>query len=178
MNRQLLIIFGFILFLNSCKQSQPNETKASETNEGGEVVELNSVVDSYFESDSLVIILKSELEKIALNPEFEIHKESTPNKHVDNLIDTIITRTFKNTKLTSYKTINEEWFYEAKIENTDFELNDFIKVGTKKDVIEKHLAIEIKNDSLRISNSEQTSAFLLIFESGVLKLIEYEGYMD
>ena len=143
-----------------------------------ETSESNSVTESYIENDSLVIVLKSELEKIALNKKFTIEKKPIQNRHVDNLVDTIITRTFENTKLTSYKATTEEWIYKAKIENSEFELNDFIKVGTKKYVVEKSLAKGIQNDTLKIGNLEQTSVFNLIFESGILKLIEYEGYVD
>ena len=143
-----------------------------------ETSESNSVAESYIENDSLVIVLKSELEKIALNEKFAIEKKPTQNRHVDNLVDTIITRTFEKTKLTSYKTTSEEWIYKAKIENSEFELNDFIKVGTKKYVVEKSLAKGIQNDTLKIGNLEQTSVFNLIFESGILKLIEYDGYVD
>ena len=143
-----------------------------------ETSESNSVAESYIENDSLLIMLKSELEKIALNEKFTIEKKPIQNRHVDNLVDTIITRTFENTKLTSYKATTEEWIYKAKIENSEFELNDFIKVGTKKYVVEKSLAKGIQNDTLKIGNLEQTSVFNLIFESGILKLIEYDGYVD
>ena len=143
-----------------------------------ETSESNSVSESYVENDSLVILLKSELEKIAHNKKFSIEKKPIQNRHVDNLVDTIVTRTFENTKLTSYKSTSEEWIYNAKIENSEFELNDFIKVGTKKYVVEKSLAKGIQNDTLKIGNLEQTSVFNLIFESGILKLIEYDGYVD
>ncbi|QTE21803.1 hypothetical protein [Polaribacter cellanae] len=143
-----------------------------------ETSEPNSVAESYIENDSLVIVLKSELEKIALNKNFTIEKKPIQNRHVDNLVDTIITRTFENTKFTSYKATNEEWIYKAKIENSEFALNDFIKVGTKKYVVEKSLAKEIQNGILKIGNLEQTSVFNLIFKFGILKLIEYDGYVD
>jgi len=183
MTKPLLItIIGILISLNSCKQTEPKKIEESETKEitetKKETTESNSVEESYVENDSLVIALKSELEKIALSKKFTIEKKPIQNRHVDNLVDTIITRTFENTELTSYKTASEEWIYKAKIENSEFELNNFIKVGTKKYVVEKSLAKGIKNDTLTIGNLEQTSVFNLIFESGILKLIEYDGYVD
>ena len=78
----------------------------------------------------------------------------------------------------SIKPESEEQIYKAKIGDTDFELNEFIKIGTKKYVVEKSLAKGINNDTLKIGNIEQTSVFNLIFESGILKSIEYDGYLD
>ena len=182
MTKQLLIIIGILISLNSCKQTESKKMDESEVKDVVEIEketsESNSVAESYIENDSLVIVLKSELEKIALNEKFTIEKKPIQNRHVDNLVDTIITRTFENTKLTSYKATTQEWIYKAKIENSEFELNHFIKVGTKKYVVEKSLAKGIQNDTLKIGNLEQTSVFNLIFESGILKLIEYDGYVD
>ena len=182
MTKQLLIIIGILISLNSCKQTESKKIDESEVKDvvetEKETSEPNSVAESYIENDSLVIVLKSELEKIALNKKFTIEKKPIQNRHVDNVVDTIITRVFENTKLTSYKATNEEWIYKAKIKNSEFELNDFIKVGTKKYVVEKSLAKGIQNDILKIGNLEQTSVFNLIFKSGILKLIEYDGYVD
>ncbi|WKB82928.1 hypothetical protein QYR09_07775 [Cellulophaga lytica] len=118
------------------------------------------------------------MEKIALDPKFEINRKPIKNRHVDNLVDTIVTKSYQSTELTSYKAESEEWVYKAKIGDADFELNDFIKVGTKKYVVEKSHAKRINNDILKIGNLEQTSVFNLIFESGILKSIEYDGYLD
>jgi len=178
----LIILIGILISLNSCIQTEPKKIEESEVKEivetKEEKAELTSAADSYIENDSLVIVLKSELEKIALNKKFTIEKKPIQNRHVDNLMDTIVTRTYKNTKLTSYKATNEEWIYKAKIENSEFELNDFIKVGTKKYVVEKSLGIGIHTDILKIGNLEKTSEFILRFASGNLKTIEFEGYVD
>lgn len=182
MTKQLLFIIGILILLNSCKQTESKKMEESEVKEvvetKKETNEPTTVAESYIENDSLVIVLKSELEKIALNKKFTIEKKPIQNRHVDNLIDTIVTRTYENTKLTSYKATSKEWIYRAKIENSEFTLNNFIKVGTKKYVVEKSLAKGIQNDTLRIGNLEQTSVFNLIFEPGILKLIEYDGYVD
>lgn len=186
MKKQKLVIFGILNFLISCKQS---ESKKATESENEKIVEIKTeeekvesestyVAEPYFENDSLTYALKSNLEKIALDPKFEISKKPIKNRHVDNLVDTIVIRTYKNTELTSYKAESEEWVYKAKIGDADFELNEFIKLGTKEYVIEKSLAKRINNDTLKIGNLEQTSVFNLIFESGILKLIEYDGYLD
>ncbi|MGR7812107.1 hypothetical protein [Lacinutrix undariae] len=178
----IIIIIGILISLNSCKQTESKKMVESEVKEvvetKTETSKSNSVTELYIENDSLVIELMSELERIALNEKFAVEKKPIKNKHVENLVDTIITRTFENTKLTSYKALNKEWIYKAKIENPEFELNDFVKVGTKKYVVEKSLAEGIQNDTLKIGNLEQTSVFNLIFENGILKMITYEGYID
>ncbi|MEP3209731.1 MAG: hypothetical protein ABJN95_11100 [Maribacter sp.] len=140
--------------------------------------ESTSAYDPYFENDSLISVLKSNLEKIALDSKFKVSKKPIKNRHVDDLMDTIITRTFNSTELTSYKAESEEWVNRAKIGDVDFELSDFIKIGAKEYVVEKSLAKGIHNDTLKIGNLEQTAIFSLIFESGTLKSIEYNGYMD
>ena len=191
MKKQTLTIFGILIFFISCKQVESKKIKESETKEIEEIeeiketkkeeksqTELISAVDLYFENDSITSSLKSNLEKIVLDPKFMISKKPIKNRHVDNLVDTIMTRSFKNTELTSYKAESEEWVYKAKIRDSDFELNDFIKIGTEEYIVEKSLSKGIHNDTLIIGNLEQTSIFNLIFESGILKSIEYEGYVD
>ncbi len=182
MKKHLQIIIGILILLNSCKQSESEKADEPEVKETQltkkERSESNSIKKSYIENDSLVIVLKSELEKIVLDEKFRIEKKPIQNRHVKNLIDTIVTRTFQSTKLTSYKAANKEWVCKAKIKNSEFKLNDFINVGTKKYVIEKSLAKGIQNDTLKIGNLEQTSVFNLIFESEILKQIEYDEYVD
>ena len=179
MKKQILITIGILILLNSCKQNESKKTEVKTTVESIKVTPENPVVsDSFLVNDSLVFVLASKLEKVALNKKFVVLKKPIKNRHVENLIDTIVTRTFENTKLESYKVPSEEWIYKAIIENSDFELNDFIKVGTKKYVVEKSLAIRIHTDILKIGNIEQTNVFILKFESGNLKIIEFDGYLD
>ncbi|RYH72152.1 hypothetical protein EVU94_13875 [Flavobacteriaceae bacterium 144Ye] len=186
MKKQTLILFGILNFLISCKQAESKKAPETENKKIAEIKteeekvesEWTYVAERYFENDSLTYALKSNLEKIAFDPKFEVSKKPIKNRHVDNLVDTIVTRTYKNTELTSYKAESEEWVYKAKIGDADFELNEFIKIGTKKYVVEKSLAKGINNDTLKIGNLEQTSVFNLMFESGILKSIEYDGYLD
>ncbi|WP_405250384.1 hypothetical protein [Dokdonia sp. Asnod3-C12] len=182
MIKQLLIIFGILFSLNSCEQ---NESRKIDDGRLKEVVktkvqtsDYKPVKVSYIENDSLVFSLKSKLEKIVRNKIFAIQKKPIQNRHVDNLVDTIITRTFDKTKIMSYRATDEEWVYYAKIVNSEFELNDFIKIGSNKNVLDKLLRQEILNDTVEIRNLEQTSIFKLIFQSKRLQLIEYNGYVD
>lgn len=185
MKQHILIIFGILNFLFSCKQAEskkntePKNKKIEKIKTKNKLEQESTYVPKpYFENDSLASILKTNLEKIALKQKFEISKRTTKNRHVDNLVDTIITLNYKNTELTSYKAVSEEWIYKAKIGDPDFELNDFIKIGTEKYVIEKSLAKKIISDTIKIGNLERTKVFSLIFHSGILKTIEYDGYMD
>ena len=182
MKKQFLIIIGILFLLNSCKQTESKEIKESEEKQivetKIETTELTSVADSYIDNDSLTEILLSELKNVALNSKFAIKKKPKQNRYADNLIDTIITRTFKKSNITSYKAVNKEILYNASIEDSDFELVDFIKVGTKKYVVEKSLATGIPTDILKIGNLEGTLEFSLKFELGILKKIEFEGYLD
>lgn len=182
MTKHLLIIIGILILLNSCKQTESRIDNVSEENDRvkieNDTTELNTIAESYIENDSLTNALKAELETMTSNPKFAIQKKPIQNNHIDDLMDTIITRTFKNTKITSYKAADKEWVYEATIENEEFVLNDFISVGTKKYVVEKSLAYGIHSDTLKIGNFEQTSLFYFIFKSGILKQIEYQGYVD
>ncbi|WP_405210557.1 hypothetical protein [Dokdonia sp. Asnod2-E02] len=79
-----------------------------------ETSESNSVAESYIENDSLVIVLKSELEKIALNEKFTIEKKPIQNRHVDNLVDTIITRLLKTQNLRLIKQQLKNGFIKLK----------------------------------------------------------------
>jgi hypothetical protein len=176
---QLLLFFSLLTLLFCCKKSDEQKKETPQSNsEGNLSIKLPSDDHPYIDDDSLATFLKSKLSKIALDSKFKIEKRLTDNRHVDNLKDTIITRTFENTVLTSYKGVDEEWIFEASIENKDFKLTDYIQVGSSKKVVEKSLGIVIPNDILTIGNLEQTSQFILKFESGYIKQIEYEGYFD
>jgi len=183
MTRQTLIILGVLIALVSCKLNESKKIKESATKKTQKIkekekVEVTTVVDPYFENDSLVSTLELNLEKISQDSKFSISKKTIKNRHVDNLMDTIVTRTFKNTELISYKAESEEWVYKAKILDTDFVLIDFLKIGTKQDIVEKSLGKKVLDDTLKIKNQEEISMFSLIFESRILKSIKYDGYLD
>ena len=190
LNRVLLLIVIF-LPLCSCKQVDSKNIETSkkiETSKPKEVVEVREekkeltkpkpLRESYLVNDSLIIDWIIGLERIVKNSKLEMSKKTIQNRHVDNLMDTIITRTYGKTKLISYKTVSKEWVYKASIEDSEVGLNKIIRVGNDITAIEKHLKFGIHTNLLRIKNIEQTSEFILKFESRELKRIEFKGYVD
>lgn len=179
MKKYIFFIFSVVILFYCCKQNDEQNTKSTQPiSKSTSSINVSSVEDLYIENDSLTTHLLSELNKIVLDSRFTIEKSLIENRHVDNLKDTIITRTYANTSIKSYKTVSEEWIIEASIENNDFKLNDFVAVGVGKKVVEKSFGITINTALLKIGNLEQTSQFILKFENGYLKKVEYEGYLD
>lgn len=185
MKRQILTSFLIIIFIASCKQKEtikeesiglkPNTELISETKKQIDEIEIPF---QYFENDSLLTEFKSDLEKIALNQKFDLKVELKTNTHDKKIIDTIKTLTFDKTKIYSYRATNWESIYEAKIENSDFIFLDSVKVGTKKESFEKLIKSKLQTDLIKIGNLEQTSVFFFKFENNMLKIIEYQGYVD
>lgn len=182
MTKPFLILLGILIFFNSCKENESLKTKSPGTEEFLEIKKEQSnqasIEESYIQNDSLTNVLINKLKNTSSNSRFIIDKKPIKNKHVENLIDTIITYSLKDTFITSYKTIDKEFICKAKIKSSDFELTDYIKVGTKKYVVEKSLAKGIIGNILKIGSSEGTLEFILKFEGGTLKTIEFEGFID
>lgn len=179
MRKYRFLTFCFILIFYCCKQIDEQATKSVQPiSKSTTSINVASEEDLYIENDSLTTHLFSELNKIILDSRFKIEKSQIDNRHVDNLKDTLITRSFGNTSIKSYKTVSEEFIIEASIENSDFKLNDFVVVGVRKEVVEKAVGKLIEAGVLKIGNLEQTSQFILIFDNGYLKKVEYEGYVD
>jgi hypothetical protein len=185
MTKHLLTSIGILILVLSCKQT---ETKKAEIPEQKETVELKAEqekpieeipkLEQYFENDSLLILLESDLDKLTLNPKFDLKTKPKSNAHDQTITDTIKTLTFDKTKIYSYRATDWESIYEAKIENSDFKFLDSIRVGTKKVTFENLLKREFKMDLIKIGNLEQTSVFIFNFENGLLRAINYEGYLD
>lgn len=179
MKKYLTFLTGVLVLLYSCKPNDEKKIKNTESNlENYLPVERMSVENLYFESDSLTEFLSAQLNEISSDSKFIIEKTLIENRHVDNLKDTVIKRTFENTTMTSYKGVDYEAVIEASIENSDFKLNDFIRVGISKEVVEKSLRIVIPNEILKIVNLEQTKQFSLKFQNGYIKKVEYQRYLD
>ncbi|WP_178984544.1 hypothetical protein [Winogradskyella helgolandensis] len=183
MKRQLP--FLMLILIVSCKQKEIQKAESIEVKPTMELkavpkkqIEEIVIPEQYFENDSLLTELESDLEKIALNPKFDIKVEPNSNTHDESVTDTIKTLTFDKTKIYSYRATNWESIYSAKIENSDFEFLDSIFVGIKKEKLENRIKTEFKTDLLKIGNLEQTSVFIFKFENGKLKFIEYQGYVD
>ena len=78
----------------------------------------------------------------------------------------------------SYKAVREEWIFEAKILNSEFEFTKSIKIGIDKKSFEKILKTKLNSDIVKVGNLEQTSVFIFKFENDSLKEMDYEGYVD
>ena len=169
----------------SCKQKETKKAEQIERKPTTELkaeteIKIEEVVtpEQYFENDSLLTQLESDLNKIVLNPKFDLKTEPKTNTHDETITDTIKTLTFDKTKIYSYRATNWESIYAAKIENSDFKFLNYISVGTKKATFENLMKTEFKTDLIKIGNLEQTSVFIFNFENGILKTIDYQGYVD
>ena len=185
MKNKILLLFGIIILLVSCKPKEAEKQLISKTKPTTELkiefVEKTVQVviqEQFVENDSLTRMLKKELEKIALNSNFDLKVEPRKNKYDEKIIDTIKTLTFGKTKIYSYRAPNWESIYAAKIENAEFIFFDSIKIGIQKSILEYQFKIELENDLIKIGNLEQTSVFTFTFENDKLKTIGYQGYVD
>jgi len=186
MKKHLPILIGLLIILTSCKQKESQKTADNHQKPTTEIkaeIEETPIPEQYIENDSILTELESDLYKIAYQPKLLVLKEPVRNRHTDPdviVMDTIITRSFDKTKIEFYKTLSEDedWIYKATIQNSDFKLLDSIRVGTKRDSFEKRIKTELQSDFIKIGNLEQTSVFVFKFEDGILKSIDYEGYLD
>ena len=171
--------------MTSCKQKESQKVEITEQKPTTELkaetensIKKAVIPEQFIENDSLVIRLKSDLDKIALNPKFDLKTEPKTNTYDETIIDTIKTLTFNKTKIYSYRATNWESIYAAKIKNSDFKLLDSIHIGTKKETFASRVKTKWITDLIKIGNLEQTSVFIFEFENGILKSIDYEGYVD
>ena len=185
MKKHLLTSILILILIISCKRKEAKKAESIEQKPTTELkaetkkqIEETNIPEQYFENDSLLTELESDLEKIALNPKFDLKAEPKANKHDIKVTDTIKTLTFDKTKINSYRATNWESIYSAKIGNSDFEFLDSINIGIKKENFENQIKTELKTDLIKIGNLEQTSVFIFKFENGKLKVIEYQGYVD
>ena len=185
MKRHILTSILFLFLIVSCKQK---ETKKAEQVEQKPTTELKaetekpnseiSIPEQYFENDILRTILESELDKLALNPIFDLKTEPRKNTHDQTITDTIKTRTFEMNEIYSYKYQNREWIYSAKIRSSEFKFLDSVKIGIKKQTLENILKSELESDLIKVGDLENTSVFIFTFENDTLKTIDYQGYVD
>ena len=185
MKRHLLTSIFVLILIVSCKQK---ETKKAESIDQKPTTELKAesknsieeidVPEQYFENDSLRNLLESELDKLALNPKFDLKAEPKINTHDKTITDTIKTRTFEKNKVYSYKYQNREWIYSANIRSSEFKFLDSVKIGIKKQTLENILKSELESDLIKIGDLENTSIFIFTFENDTLKTIDYQGYVD
>lgn len=182
MKKLILLSFGILILLISCKQKETEKLKISETKPTAklktEIVEEVIISEQFIQNDSLLSLLESDLNKLALNPKFELKIEPKTNPHDITITDTIKTLTFDKSKIYSYQATNWESIYNVEIGNSEFYFLDFLKVGIQKEALENKLKMELETNIIRIGNLEQTSVFTFQFENDILKKIFYTGYVD
>jgi len=177
MKKQLLLFTATVLLVIACQRKEKQNLQTSGEPQQKEI-EKAIVEEQYLQNDSLLNILDSDIQKLMGHPKFTIKKELVNNRHVDDLIDTIRVFKFGNTTMQSYKSTTEEWIFEAKILNPEFELSNSIKIGIRKEAFEKALNVKVHSDRLRITDAEELNAFIFSFKNDTLTEIEYEGYLD
>ena len=185
MKRQIITFVVILISIVSCKQNETSKVQITEQNptvesRAGNGIEDSAIVNSkqFVQNDSLQMQLYSDLEKLTGNHNFEVDKKPVINRHVENVVDTIITQKADNIELTSYKTASEEWVYKAVITNPDIKFSESIQVGMEKDVLGKILKKELNSDLIEVGNLERTSGFIFLFENDILREIKYDGYLD
>jgi len=185
MKRHLLTSIGILILLISCKQKETQKIEIPEQKpttelkaETEKIVEKTPIPEQYFESDSLRILLESDLEKLALNPKFDLKTEPRINTHNETITDTVKTQTFDKTKIYSYRAKDKEWIYAAKIRSSEFKFLEFIKIGVNKKTLENILKSELETDLIKIGDLENTSVFIFTFANDTLKTIDYQGWVD
>ena len=201
MRIQLLLIITIIITLASCRQK---ETKKTDNSGQKPTIELNdkvqkkddkiSIPEQYIENDSLLTILETDLENLALNSIFSLKAEPIINAHDETIMDTLKTLTYNKTNIYLYQAANWESIYKAKIENSEFKFLDSVAVGmTRKNIeifINHHISqvtkeeheegvkVTLKADVIKVGNLEQTSVFTFNFVNDTLKSVDYQGYVD
>jgi hypothetical protein len=185
MKRHLLTSIFVLILIVSCKQKETKKVESIEQKpttelkvESKKPIEEIAIPEQYFENDSLRNLLESELDKLALNPKFDLNAEPKINTHDQSITDTIKTRTFEKNKIYSYKYQNREWIYSAKIRSSEFMFLDSVKIGIKKQTLENIIKSELESDLIKIGDLENTSVFIFAFENDTLKTIDYQGYVD
>lgn len=171
------IYFTFLLLISCSQKGKENIDSAKQKNLVKKI-EKEVIQEQYIENDTLVAKMESDLNELVKKPEFTIEKELVNNRHVDNLIDTIKTFKFDRINIKSYKKVNEEWIFEAKILNSEFELSKSIKIGINKKDFEKIVKTKLNSNLVKVGDPEETSVFIFKFENYILKEIDYEGYVD
>ncbi|MBK8388340.1 MAG: hypothetical protein IPL23_03230 [Saprospiraceae bacterium] len=175
--KEKLVYLSLYLCLASCNQKEDGRGSKQPSFKINDP--LNVITEQIIKNDTLLATLENDLNEMVKNPKFSVDKEFVNNRHVDNVIDTITTFRYNETTIQSYKTSTEaQWVIEAQIQNTDFKLAHEITVGMDKKSLENILKTKLNSDLIKISNEEETSAFVFKFQKDILTVILYEGYLD
>jgi len=111
----------------------------------------------------------------------KVTKEVIKSNHsTDN--DTIIRFKMRKSILIFYKSQYSEFLYGGTVENKKIKFVGNIHVGMKQDdffdAFKKLNSSHIKNNVLKIVDSDNTSSCSFTFKNGKLKKIEYKSYFD
>lgn len=185
MRKQLILLLGSLVLAISCKYSGSENIQIEEHIPHVELKDSTEINNSdiyhqelYIENEYLQNQLFFELKELTKNPLFIASKHPIYNRHVDNLIDTIITFKYDKSEVNIYKAASEKWIYHAEINNPKLNFLDSIKVGMKKQILENILGVELHSETVIIGDLEQTSIFRFTFQENLLEKIQYEGYID
>lgn len=185
MKNHLYPLIAILILIGSCRQQETSNDEINEQNpthktnsENKSKTQDPSLEEQSIENDNIVSKLEDDLNEIIRRYQFTIEKEPTENRHVENQIDTIVTRSFKNSKIESYKVKGEEMIYHAKIADAGFTFLNNIGIGASKGDLEKQLDTELKSDVIKIGNFTGNIVFIFRFEKEKLKEIVYDGYVD
>lgn len=123
----LLISVGLIILIIFCKQKETQKVESKNK------IEETVFTKQYIENDSLLMLLKSDLYRIAFNPVFEGEEKPEINTHNKTVADTSKKLIFDKTKIHFYRESNWEIIVSAKIKNSRFKFLDTINIGEKKE---------------------------------------------
>ncbi len=111
----------------------------------------------------------------------KVTKEDIKNNHSNNS-DTIIRLKVRKSDFIFYKSLYGEFLYGCTVENKKIKFAGKIHVGMKQDdffdTFKKLDSSQIKNNVLKIVDSDNTSSCSFTFKNGRLKKIEYKSYFD
>lgn len=180
MNKILLLSFGLLISLVSCKQKETEKEI---------IVEKSKTTESYIENakekkyniehiynDTISAKLKSSLELLASDTsKFKIVIRPTKNREDSSLIDTLKTLTFDKTEFVIYKTKKWGEVISAEIKNPEIVLISAIKIGMNITDFRNIIKIKPETDLILIMDTERRIGFRFIFDNGILNFIDYEG---
>tara|TARA_Y100001933_G_C18901285_1_gene522645 strand:- start:204 stop:842 length:639 start_codon:yes stop_codon:yes gene_type:complete len=188
MQQKVLPLLFILVLIVSCQQKEtkkiesnnidPITESTSDSKEEIEKNEENLIPEQYFQKDTLLSRLTSDLEKIALDEKFSLKLQPHVNTHDTSVIDTLKILSFDKTKIYSYQTKDWELIYSAEILNSEFQFLNSIQVGTQREKFEEETEIETNANLIKIGNLEQTFVFIFEFSHHKIKTIAYQGYVD
>lgn len=174
MLKNILFLLILVIGLASCAtKNDQNQTK--------ELNEVHTEQGQLIENDSLAFVLGSQFEDFAQTHSIDSYNdELIENRHsFDQSKDTL--RTFLINEIKFRKYIfndGKETLIYAKIEKENKGISDLIRIGNYKEKLSQAWELEIKSDTITISNQDHTYLFILYFEDEKLSEITFEAYMD